>query len=358
MRLTGGEIVMERLIAEGVPYLVGIPGHGCIAMLDAARTRRDRLQVIQIRHEQAAVHLDIDPREIGKNYPAEVAIVADAREGLRALLLACEELGERRAWEVGEYLAEIRRLRDAWLSEIAPLRDSDMAPPTVPRFYRELRATLDRDAIVTTSSGHAQAGLLEFPFYQPGTNITSGGFSTMGFAYPAALGAKLAAPERQVVAVVGDGDFLMTIQEMATARQYGIGVVAVVLNNLGWYSIRDLQMDAFGEDHGFAAEFRSPDNEALTPDFVAAARSFGLSAERAESPEEIGPAIERALADGGPALVEVMVQRRFPYSGGNVVGWWDVPVPEYLAERRERYLEERAGEQAPPERSRATRAQR
>ena len=171
----------------------------------------------------------------------------------------------------------------------------------------------------------------------------------MGFSYPAAMGAKLAAPDRQVVAVIGDGDFMMTMQEMATAKQYGIGVVAVILNNAGWYSIRDLQIDALGEDRVYATQFATPDGEAYTPDFAAAAKAFGLRAERVDRPEEVRGAIDRALAGEGPALVEVMVQREFPYSGSTVSGWWDVPVPAYLEDRRARYLAERAGEQPAPE---------
>jgi len=295
------------------------------------------------------VHVDIDPGEIGKNYPVEAGIVADASEGLRALLAACERASGPREWAPGAYAAEIARLREEWLAETAALRDSDAAPPTVPRFYRELRDVADRDAIIVTSSGHAQACVLEVPFYEPRTSITTGGFSTMGFSYPAAMGAKLAAPDRQVIAVIGDGDFMMTMQEMATAKQYGIGVVAVILNNMGWYSIRDLQVDALGEDRAFATEFTTPEGEAYTPDFAAAAKAFGLGAERVDRPEEIRGAVARALAADGPALVEVMVQREFPYSGSTVSGWWDVPVPAYLEDRRVRYLAERAGEQPAPE---------
>ncbi|NQU97288.1 MAG: thiamine pyrophosphate-binding protein, partial [Chloroflexi bacterium] len=295
------------------------------------------------------VHLDIDPGEIGKNYPVEAGIVADAAEGLRALLAECSRASSPREWESGEYALEVALLRERWLEETAALRDSDAVPPTVPRFYRELREALDRDAIVVTSSGHAQACVLEFPFYVPRTSVTTGGFSTMGFSYPAAMGAKLAAPDRQVVAVIGDGDFMMTMQEMATAKQYGIGVVAVILNNAGWYSIRDLQIDALGEDRVYATEFATPDGEAYTPDFAAAARAFGLRGERVDRPEEVSGAIDRALAGEGPALIEVMVQREFPYSGSTVSGWWDVPVPAYLEDRRARYLAERAGEQPAPE---------
>ena len=229
-------------------------------------------------------------------------------------------------------------------AETAELRESDAVPSTVPRFYKELREVLNRDAIVVTSSGHAQACVLEFPFYEPRTNLTSGGFSTMGWAYPAALGAKLAAPDKQVVAVIGDGDFMMTMQEMATAREYGINVVVVLLNNYGWYSIRDLQMAEFGEDRAIGIDWDAD----KSPDFVTVAKGFGLQAESVERPDDIQAAVNRALAHDGPSLVEVKVARDFPNSGSTVVGWWDVPIPAYLEDRRADYEQARNEIESPP----------
>ena len=304
------------------------------------------------------IHIDVDRREIGKNYPTEVGIVADAAAALSAIAAECERLSGPERGRGAAYSAEIRRLREAWQRETAPLRDSSLVPPTVPRFFRELRSELPKDAIVVTSSGHAQACMLEVPFYLPRTNITTGGFSTMGFAYPAALGAKLAAPGQDVVAVIGDGDFMMTMQEMATAKQYGIPAVVVVLNNAGWYSIRDLQKAEFGEDRELATVFATPDGTEYSPDFTAAAKAFGLRAESVGRPEQVGPAVRRALDSGQPSLVEVQVQRKFGYSGSNVVGWWDVPVPTYLVERRARYEAAKAEEAPRPAESRGTRVRR
>ena len=296
--------------------------------------------------ESKLIQIDVDASEIGKNMPVDVAIVGDAKAALGALIDKFADLGPRGSEKTDSYIEDIAKLRTAWLDETAALRESDAEPSTVPRFYKELRDVLDRDAIVVTSSGHAQACVLEFPFYEPHTNITAGGFSTMGFAYPASLGAKLAAPERQVVAVVGDGDFMMTMQEMATAFQYGISTVVVVLNNYGWYSIRDLQMAELGEDRAYATDFISED-KTLPPDFVMAGKAFGLHAEGVSNPADIGPAITRALESGQPALVEVSVARDFPNSGSTVVGWWDVPVPDYLSDRRAEYEKNRA-EEIPP----------
>ena len=136
---------------------------------------------------------------------------------------------------------------------------------------------------------------------------------------------------------------MMTCQELATAVQYRIPVVYVVANNAGWIAIRDLQAAVYGEERALGAEFLQ-DDAPVTPDLAALARAFGCQAERISAPGEVRPALERAFAAGTPAVVEVMVERTYPLSGSPAVGWWDVPVPTYLVERRARYERERAEE--------------
>ena len=290
------------------------------------------------------IHLDLDPTEIGKNYPVEVGIVADARAGLAALLEWLQANGAPRDYAQSEYLTRISRLRDEWLAQVQELAASDHTPVTISRLIAELRAFLDRDAIVLTSSGNVQAQWFqEAMVYEPKTNLTAGGFSTMGWTVPAALGAKLAAPDRQVVGLVGDGDFLMTAQELATAVQYSIPVVYVVANNVGWIAIRDLQAAVYGEERAVGAEFLK-DGAPVSPDLAALARAFGCHAERLSAPEKVRPALERAFAAGRPAVVEVMVERTYLLSGSPAEGWWDVPVPTYLTQQRARYEQERAQE--------------
>jgi acetolactate synthase-1/2/3 large subunit len=293
------------------------------------------------------IHMDLDPAEIGKNYPVEVGIVADAKAGLAALLewLQANTHYPLRHAVKTTYFAEIQKLREAWLAQVQELATSDHTPVTISRLIAELRAFLDRDAIVLTSSGNVQAQWFqEAMVYAPKTNLTTGGFSTMGWTVPAALGAKLAAPDRQVVGLVGDGDFLMTAQEMATAVQYGIPAVYVVANNLGWIAIRDLQAAAYGQERAVGAEFLK-DGAPISPDLAALARAFGCHAERIKAPDEVQPALRRAFAAGKPAVVEVMVERNYPLSGSPAVGWWDVPVPTYLTGQRAQYERERAEEQ-------------
>ena len=294
------------------------------------------------------IHIDIDPQEIGKNYPTEIGIVANARSALADLYEELRENVPIRDHRELPYFQQIQALKEEWFKQLSPLRDSDQAPMTVSRFYRELREVLPRDGILVTSSGHAQATITEFPVYEPRSHITTGGFSTMGFSVPAAMGAKLADPRRQAIAVVGDGDFMMTMQELSTAVQYDIPIVIAVLNNKGWYSIRDLQMTVYGEEHGTAVEFRGKDGDSYTPRFAEIAQNFGAQGERIEHPDEVQPALDRAFRSGGPALVEMMVSQHYPDSGSLVTGWWDVPVPAYLKERRQKYLEQRKEEYLGP----------
>jgi acetolactate synthase-1/2/3 large subunit len=287
------------------------------------------------------IHADIDPGEIGKNYPTAVGLVGDGRSVLEQLVAEVAERTPGREYSGTPYFHDIQRAKEKWLRELSPFRDSERVPVTISRFVRELRTALDRDAIVVTSAGHPQAQMLqEFAFYEPRSNVTSAGFSTMGFALPAAIGAKLAAPDRQVVGVVGDGDFMMTMQELATAVQHDVPVVMAVLNNFGWQSIRDLQISAFGPERVLATEFLR-EGEPYSPDFCDIGRAFGCHAERIQSGEEVGPALARAFQSGRPSLIEVLVAREHPYSGGLVTGWWDVPVPAYLKERRATYERER-----------------
>ncbi|MCM3761334.1 thiamine pyrophosphate-binding protein [Alkalihalobacillus oceani] len=296
--------------------------------------------------ETKLIHVDIDPHEIGKNYPVELGIVGDAKLVMSSMIQYIAENNLQVDWEKSAYFNEIQEKKATWFTKMLKLQHDTRVPVTHSRFFKELREYLDRDAIVATSSGHSQAQLLqEFPFLAPGTNVTTAGFSTMGFALPAALGAKLAAPDKQVAVVVGDGDFSMTLQELATAVQYNIPVVAIVLNNSGWVCIRDLQTDVYGADRVIATEFKKDNTDELySPDFTQIAKGFGVYAEKIRRPEEVKKALDRAFKQNGPALLEIEVFREYPHSGVSATGWWDVPVPTYLEDRRKKYEEEKKGE--------------
>jgi len=278
------------------------------------------------------IHIDIDQREIGKNYPAAIGIVGDAKAVLQDLITVVKALTRKRRYQESAYFKELQKLKTQWIALLEGLRASDRIPMPVSRFLKELRVFLNREAVVVGAAGHAQAQLFqEFPVYEPRTHVSSGGFSTMGWSVPAAIGVKLASPERQVVAVCGDGDFQMGCKELATAAQYDVPVVFCVLNNLGWLSIRDLQISVYGKGRVYATEFiREKTGERYSPDFVKLAEAYGCYAEHVEKPDDVKNALGNAFKAGKPAVLEVMTAYEHPYSEGATTGWWDVPIPTYL----------------------------
>ncbi len=295
------------------------------------------------------IHIDIDPHEIGKNYPVAVGIVGDAKACLTQIL---EELGDySRNYENSDYFKEIQEEKNKWFKFLDKNRDDSKIPVMISTVLKEVRNFFDRDAIIVTSSGNVQAQMLqELEFYEPKTCLTAGGFSTMGYSVPAAIGAKLGSidigkPERQVVALLGDGDFMMTISELSMAVQLGMNnIFFIILNNHGWIAIKDLQQAAFGEDRGYGTAFEDKNGKTYTPDFAKIGEAFGCYSEKISKKDEIIPALERAARSGRPATIEIEVQREYPYTGSPAVGWWDVPIPEYLTERKKKYEEEIKGE--------------
>ena len=181
----------------------------------------------------------------------------------------------------------------------------------------------------------------EFPVYGPKQHITAGGFSGIGFALPAAIGAQLGAPTQPVVAVMGDGSFLQTGTELATAAMIGAPVIFLVINNGGWGAIRNLQLNMFGEDREIITQFRTPDGEPYAARIADMARALGVAGERIEDPRGIAAAVQRALAAGKPYLIEAICAIERPWSRMHPTGWWDITVPAYLGGLRAEYEKHR-----------------
>ena len=290
------------------------------------------------------VQLDIDPREIGKNYPVQVPLVGDAKAGLVDLLAALGPGGGAGEYRPTAYFEEIQARKGAWFERIEASSGSDARPMTMARAVREIQAGTHPDAIVTTGAGLPQGMVKQrWVTRRPRTHLTSGGFSTMGFTLPAAIGAQLAQPDRQVLAVCGDGDFLQTMQELQAAVLAAAPVCTVVLDNSGWISIKGGQETFFGRSAW--TDFLTPDGSTYSPDFAAIGRAFGIHSEYATAPDEVEPAVRRALASGGPSLVHVKVDRDLAVAGPDKTGWWDAPSPPNHPEQNARWLAGRAEEQ-------------
>ncbi len=293
------------------------------------------------------IQVDIDPREIGKNYPVEVPLVADAKAALADLLAAlgpgAPDGGSADGRDTA-YLREIQERKAAWRGQMEVKSASDRVPMTQARAIREVQRASEPEAIVVTGAGLPQ-GIVKQRWVTraPRTHITSGGFSSMGFTLPAAIGARLAAPDRQVLAIAGDGDFLQSMQELATAAMLDVPVCVVILDNSGWISIKGGQQTFFGRTA--ATDFLKRDGSVYSPDFASIGKAFGLHAEEVSDPAEVCPAVARALASGGPSLVAVKVSRDLADAGPDKTGWWDVPVGELHPEQRTAQLAGRAEEQ-------------
>jgi acetolactate synthase I/II/III large subunit len=277
------------------------------------------------------IHIDIDPYEIGKNYPTEVGIVADARTGLADLLAAVDEHHRGADPDRASYRAEIAAHKAQWRDAIrARWVDGHLS---MSRVLAAIRDATPRETIVIASAGHPQIQTFqEFPSYEPRTALSPGGYSTMGFSLPAAIGAKLAQPDRPVIALAGDGDTLMTVQELALAAELNIPIILACLNNSGWVSIRDFQRGMFGESRAFSVEFRRRRGDQLMPvDFVQVAKGLNCDGVAVHEPSEIAPAVGRGLASDGPFVIDFRLAREPRDTEGINAGHWDLPKPSYLA---------------------------
>lgn len=251
------------------------------------------------------IHIDIDPEEIGRNYPVAIGAVADLKLALKALNRVAREL-----------LPQPRR-NEALRQEIAAFRKefvagnqkfvTDNSFPMMPeRILAEVREVLPRDAIITTDVGWNKNGVgQQFPVYTPGSILTPGGYATMGFGAPAALGAKVACPDRVVVALVGDGGFGQNPALLATAVEENIPVVWVIMNNFAFGTIAGLQMAHYGTTLGTV--FRK-DGKPYQADFAAVARAYGAEGARIESAAEFKGVLERAIKSNRPFVIDVAMK--------------------------------------------------
>jgi acetolactate synthase I/II/III large subunit len=238
-----------------------------------------------------SIRIDIDPAEM-RRLTSDVAIVADAKAGTRELRAAVGKAGYRRT---SGHRAAIREASEAALREIQAVQPQ-MA------YLNILREVLPPNAIVTDELSQVGfASWYGFPVYQPRTFITSGYQGTLGSGFPTALGAKVAHPDRAVVAITGDGGFMFGVAELATAVQFNIAVVTLVFNNNAYGNVRRDQRTRF--------DGRVVASDLVNPDFVKLAESFGVAASRVTSPDHFRAALEKALAHAGPYLVVIEVPK-------------------------------------------------
>jgi acetolactate synthase-1/2/3 large subunit len=238
-----------------------------------------------------SVRIDIDPVEM-RRFTSDVSVISDSRAGTRDLLAAVRKAGYRKT---SGRRAAIREASAAAQQEIQQVQPQ-MA------YLNILREVLPHNAIVTDELSQVGfASWYGFPIYEPRTFVTSGYQGTLGSGFPTALGAKVANPDRPVVAITGDGGFMFGVQELSTAVQFNIGVVTLVFNNNSYGNVRRDQRNRF-DGRVVAADL-------VNPDFVKLAESFGVAASRVTSPDHFKPALEKALGHRGPSLIAIEVPR-------------------------------------------------
>ena len=271
------------------------------------------------------IHVDIDPDEIGRNYPVALGLMADVRTFLRQVLGALagrKNIGERAAARA-KWLDAIAGYRREWEAFVAPGFVDDTSPINPQRAAHEIDKALPADAILVSDIGVHHNWLLQFcKPRRPDSLIGSIGFGPMGFGVAGVLGAKLAAPERPCVSVCGDGAFFMHASVLGTAVEYDIPVVWVVWNNYAYASIRGLQRGYLG-GRELATDFKHPDTGLpYNPDFAAMARSAGIEGVRIDRAGDLGDAVRKAIASGRPYLIDAQISADRNPGGAGV---WELP---------------------------------
>jgi len=290
---------------EDHPLSAGRMGVHAASFTDEALSRADLILAVgcrfaslstrrwsNINPDSTLIHVDVDPEIIGRNYPADVAIIGDAGTVLRLMLE-----------EAGKIEAE-RRRRKEWLGFLDEAKKrwrgsrwfagtvSDESPLKPQRVCMEIRRAFGREAVFTLDAGNNKLWASTFlEIYEPCTWIQSGCFGPMGYALPAAIACKLASPSRTVVAICGDGGFYMSLHELSTSVQEGAPVIVCVMNDMALGTIKHRQRDSYG------GRFISVDLE--NPDFAAVAEAFGCVGLEARSPLQLRGALEEGIKESG-----------------------------------------------------------
>jgi acetolactate synthase I/II/III large subunit len=253
--------------------------------------------VSKYARQAKVIHIEIDKAEINKIIKADVGINADAKEALQALLPLIKKNNHTNWFE---------KFRETERKEYDKVIQFDFYPQSpslkMGEIIHELAEQTNGEAILVTDVGqHQMVASRYYPFKHPRTNVTSGGAGTMGFALPAAIGAKVAQPHKQVVAIIGDGGFQMTLQELGTIMQYNIPVKILILNNNFLGMVRQWQQLFFEGRYSFT--------EMKNPDFTALAKAYEIRARNLTKRNELHEAIDEMLRFEGPYLLDAIVEK-------------------------------------------------
>ena len=261
------------------------------------------------------IHIDIEAQEIGRNYPVEIGAVADACAALAVLNRVARDMFPE-GFQRPAKTDQIAAFRAAFVESNREMAESTAFPMMPERILADTRRALPEDAIITTDVGWNKNGVgQQFDILTPGSILTPGGFATMGFGPPAAIGAKLAAPDRVVISLVGDGGFGQNPSMLATAVELDLGIVWLVMNNNAFGTIAGLQKAHYGLTYGTTFP-GSAGNPLHGPDYASIAQGYGAQGVRINAAEELLPALEAAIASGKPTVLDVpMINNPTPTTG-------------------------------------------
>jgi acetolactate synthase-1/2/3 large subunit len=322
------------------PLSLGVTGRNGPYMANAACRNADVILALGTRFDDRAtsawlpgftysipptklIHVDIDANEIGRNFQPAIGIIADARLALEQMFAQRTDRGNRReAW-----LRRIEGWRKKWEEATRPPRTSDAVPIRPERVVADVRKVVPEDGIVLVDVGvHHNWVVAEFNAWKPRTLLQTWGYASMGFGVAGPLGAKLAAPDRPVVTVCGDGGFAMNSSAVLTAVEYDIPVVWVVWNNCGFAVIRDQQLGYFGKGRELATMFKEKTGKPFSADYAAMGRSMGAQGWMVEKPADFAGRLEAAIASHRPTVLDVRVD---PDIRPLATGSWDLPPLPY-----------------------------
>jgi acetolactate synthase-1/2/3 large subunit len=243
------------------------------------------------------IHIEIDPAEIDKNVKTDVAINADAKQALLSLIPHINE-NEHKEW-LAEFRACDKIEYEKVIESAFNPKGEDIIMSEVIKMISD--KTEGKSVVVTDVGQHQMIATRYYAFDQKDSNVTSGGLGTMGFALPAAMGAKMGVPDREVIAIIGDGGFQMTIQELGTIFQSNIGVKILILNNNFLGMVRQWQQLFFEKRYSFT--------ELVNPDFQLISEGYRIAHAKVEKRENLEQEIDKWLAHDGPYLLEVVVEQ-------------------------------------------------
>ncbi|HET8615413.1 MAG TPA: thiamine pyrophosphate-binding protein [Actinomycetales bacterium] len=272
----------------------------------------------------ALIQVDIDPTEMGRNYPPAVGIMGDVKLVLAQLLELLAPDAARCRENHRDWVARTQGWKAEWETFLDGDQHSDAVPVRPERLVTEIGRVLPEDAIVLSDVGvHHNWLVQQLVVGERMRFLQAWGYAAMGFGVAGAIGAQFAAPDRPVLAVCGDGGFLMTANAVATAVEYEQPITWVVWNNNGYGSIKGQQAGFFGADREIATRFRvQGDGELVSTDFAALGRSMGADGVRVEDPRDLADHLKAAQASGRPTVLDVIVD---PAVNPAATGSWSLP---------------------------------